>query len=258
MNKVRPKKQLGQHFLTDERVASKVADVCLATGEGKLLEIGPGMGVLTKYLLESGRDLACVEIDDESVGYLQEHYPDLEIHALDFLKFDLKKLTNDQITVVGNFPYNISSQIMFRILEYRDMIDGFAGMFQLEVAQRIAAGPGTKIYGILSVLVSAFYDVRIDFKIPPGVFNPPPKVMSAVISGTRKQDHKLNCDESLFFNIVKTSFNHRRKTLANNLKKFNIDRDLLLQNQFAKLRAEKLSVEDFVELTRFVDAHRKQ
>ncbi len=252
MNKVRPKKQLGQHFLVDESYAKRVADITDRFTTDNLLEIGPGMGVLSKFLNEKKKNLRLIEIDRESVEYLQKNYPEIEVIEGDFLRYDLAKLDWSEFAIIGNFPYNISSQIIFKALENRELVTEIGGMFQLEVAQRLAAEPHSKIYGILSVLLQAFYDVSIEFKIPPGVFNPPPKVMSAVIVAKRKKEFVLPCDEKLFFKVVKACFNHRRKTIANNLVRFNIPRDLLLQNQFAKLRAENLNVDSFVELTNFV------
>lgn len=257
MTKVRPKKQLGQHFLVDEHYARRVADLSDAFSSGHLLEIGPGMGVLTKYLAQKQKELKVIEVDRDSVAYLKSHMPEIQVISGDFLKYNLDDTGWGDLAVIGNFPYNISSQIIFRTLENRHKITDIAGMFQLEVAERLVAKTGNKVYGILSVLLRAFYEAEIAFKIPPGVFNPPPKVMSAAIVARRREHFTLNCDEKLFFNVVKTCFNHRRKTIANNLGKFNIPRDLVLQNQFAKLRAENLDVDSYVELTRFVSEQMK-
>ena len=249
LDKVRAKKFLGQHFLTDEGIAARIAGSL--TGRTRcLLEIGPGMGVLTKYLVGDKRyDFKAVELDSESVVYLHEHYPSLDVVEGDFLRLDLTKLfPSASFSVIGNFPYNISSQILFRVFEQRNIIPEVVGMFQKEVAERVAAGPGSKTYGILSVLLSAFYDIEYLFTIHEHVFNPPPKVKSAVIRLTRNTVEQLNCDERLFVQVVKTAFNQRRKTLRNALKPLNCQLDSIPDDILAK-RAEQLSVKDFVYIT---------
>jgi 16S rRNA (adenine1518-N6/adenine1519-N6)-dimethyltransferase len=255
MAKVRAKKHLGQHFLKDESIAERTANWVDQTGVKNWLEIGPGMGVLTQYLLPKPINLKAIELDEESVDYLERTMIGLSVQYGDFLKTDIGSLFDDEFGVIGNFPYNISSQILFKILENYDRIPAFCGMFQLEVGQRVAAPPHNKTYGILSVLVQAFYEVNLEFEIPPSVFNPPPKVMSVVLSGKRIEQN-IDWDVPLYFDVVKTAFQQRRKTLSNALKKFNMNKEEVLQNQMFKLRAENLSVEDFKELTAFVAKHR--
>jgi len=250
-NQVRAKKHLGQHFLRDETVAEKIADSLTYTGYDQVLEIGPGMGVLTKYLLEKDSTLHVIEIDTESVAYLKAHFLQLSNRIIEqnFLKYDLNALYNgEQFAIIGNFPYNISSQILFRTLELRDQIPEFSGMFQKEVALRICSKEGSKVYGILSVLTQAFYDAEYLFTVPPTVFSPPPKVDSGVLLLKRKADFTLPCDEVLFFRVVKTAFQQRRKTLRNSLKIFNLS-DNLKANSIFDQRPEQLSVALFVELT---------
>jgi len=249
---VRAKKHLGQHFLKDENIASKIADSLSFEGYQHVLEIGPGMGVLTKYLLKKEKTIWVVEIDTESIDYLNSHYLHLSDRIInaDFLKMDLGKQFNNQpIAIIGNFPYNISSQIVFKAIECRDQIPEFSGMFQKEVALRIAAGPGSKTYGILSVLTQAFYDVDYLFTVPPSVFNPPPKVESGVIRLVRKKDYALPVEVAFFFRVVKTAFNQRRKTLRNSLKSFQIS-DKLKEDAIFAQRPEQLGVEQFIELTK--------
>lgn len=255
MKQVRAKKHLGQHFLKDLSVAQQTADFAIKSGINQWLEIGPGMGVLTQYLIDSNIKLKAIDLDEESVQYLHREYPMLDVVHGDFLKEPQVGWFDGEFGIIGNYPYNISSQILFKTLENKDLVPVFCGMFQLEVAQRIVAPPGNKTYGILSVLVKCFYDVSIEIKIPPGAFSPPPKVHSAVILAKRNQ-RVLEVDETLFFDVVKTAFQQRRKTLSNALKKFNIDKDLVLQNPMFKLRAERLTVDDFIELTRFIEQHR--
>ncbi|MGY5849165.1 16S rRNA (adenine(1518)-N(6)/adenine(1519)-N(6))-dimethyltransferase RsmA [Salegentibacter sp. F14] len=248
---VRAKKHLGQHFLTDEKIAEKIADTLKFSDYKKVLEVGPGMGVLTKYLLQKDAEIHVIEIDAESVAYLHENYPQLEgrIHEKDFLKFNLSEIFGDQpFAVIGNFPYNISTQIVFKVLQMKEQIPEFSGMFQKEVAKRICEKEGNKTYGILSVLVQAFYEAEYLFTVPPSVFNPPPKVESGVLKLTRKQNLKLACDEKLFFRIVKTAFNQRRKTLRNSLKSFNLPNSLREDAIFDK-RPEQLGHDAFIELT---------
>ena len=254
---VRAKKHLGQHFLNDENVASKIADTLSYSGYEHVLEIGPGMGVLTKYLLKKGKDIHVVEIDTESVTFLNENYPDLQgkIHEKDFLKYDVNALfEGKEFAIIGNFPYNISTQIVFKMLELRNYIPEFSGMFQKEVAQRICEKEGSKAYGILSVLVQAFYEADYLFTVPPSVFNPPPKVDSGVLRLQRKEDFSLPCDEKLFFRVVKTGFQQRRKTLRNSLKVFDLPGDIKEDSIF-DLRPEQLSTARFIELTQKIEPH---
>ena len=248
---VKAKKHLGQHFLTDENIAKKIANSLQFSGYDKVLEVGPGMGVLTKYLLEKETETFVAEIDTESIAYLKEHYPQLkENHFVgDFLKTDFSKIfPNEQVAVIGNFPYNISSQILFHIIENYQQIPEMAGMFQKEVAERTAAVPRTKDYGILSVMVQAYYDVKYLFTVHENVFNPPPKVKSGVISLLRNPKEGLAGNETLFKNIVKAGFNQRRKKLSNALKVMNIP-EALSGHNFLNLRAEELSVQDFISFT---------
>jgi len=250
--KVRAKKHLGQHFLKDESIAAKIADSLTLDTYEHILEIGPGMGVLTKYLLKKKKTVWVVEIDKESIEYLKTHYLHLEERIInaDFLKMDLKVFfKNAPLAIIGNFPYNISSQIVFKAIEFRDMIPEFSGMFQKEVAQRITASPGSKVYGILSVLTQAFYDTTYLFTVPPHVFNPPPKVDSGVIRLVRKSDFQLKVDTAFFFRVVKTAFNQRRKTLRNSLKSFQIS-DKLKEDAIFAQRPEQLTVLEFIELTK--------
>lgn len=256
MDKVRAKKHLGQHFLNDENIAQKIADTLTLNGYQKVLEIGPGMGVLTKYLLEKPIETYVIEIDTESVEYLQTHYLKLSnrIISKDFLRYNLSEtFGDDPLAIIGNFPYNISSQIVFRVLEMRDRIPEFSGMFQKEVAERICEKKGSKAYGILSVLVQAFYDTEYLFTVSENVFTPPPKVKSGVMRMRRKENYKLPCEEKMFFNVVKTAFNQRRKTLRNSLKTFQLS-DNLREDSIFDLRPEQLSVEQFIELTQKIAA----
>ena len=266
MKSVRPKKQLGQHFLTDQDVACRIADTVDACPALPILEVGPGMGVLTQYLLPKGRPVKVVEIDTESVAYLKENMPQLGENILgdDFLRMPLDQVFGGQpFVLTGNYPYNISSQIFFRMLEYRDLIPSCTGMIQREVAQRMAAGPGSRTYGILSVLLQAWYSVEYLFTVDEHVFCPPPKVKSAVIRLTRNEVSSLPCNEVLFRRVVKTTFNQRRKTLRNNIRPLlaQIDNEQrekgmqpkdhtewLAQELFQK-RPEQLSVQDFISLT---------
>ncbi|MGC4130217.1 MAG: 16S rRNA (adenine(1518)-N(6)/adenine(1519)-N(6))-dimethyltransferase RsmA [Bergeyella sp.] len=244
---VRAKKHLGQHFLTDENIARKIVEGLSFHGYEKILEVGPGTGVLTKYLLEKPQPLFLAEIDTESIDYLKKNYPIQENQFVgDFLKADIPALFQEQTAVIGNFPYNISSQILFKIVENFTMIPEMCGMFQKEVAERTAAQPRSKDYGILSVLVQAYYDVKYLFTVSENVFNPPPKVKSGVILLTRKPKEGLEGNEQLFKNIVKTGFNQRRKKLSNALKILNIPENMKTHPFFDK-RAEELSVGDFIE-----------
>lgn len=256
MEKVKAKKHLGQHFLNDENIAQKIADSLTFNGYQTVLEIGPGMGVLTKYLLEKPIDTYVIEIDTESVEYLNKHYPKLEgkIISKDFLKYNLSEIFGEKpIAIIGNFPYNISSQIVFKTLELRDRIPEFSGMFQKEVAERICEKKGSKTYGILSVLTQAFYEAEYLFTVSENVFTPPPKVKSGVLRLIRKENFKLPCDEKLFFTVVKTAFNQRRKTLRNSLKTYQLS-DNLKEDSIFDLRPEQLSVEQFIELTQKIAA----
>lgn len=245
--KVTPKKALGQHFLNNEEVAYNIVNAIKSENKN-ILEIGPGMGVLTKYLLEK-QDLnfSVVEIDDESVVYLHRHYPQLQIFATDFLQMNLAQYYSKEVTIIGNFPYNISSQILFKVLDNKDLVTEVVGMFQKEVAERVAAQPGKKMYGILSVLLQAFYDIEYLFTVDENQFTPPPKVKSGVIRITKSCDKNLRSPEPLFKSVVKTAFNQRRKTLRNSLKTFRFKEDYL-QNEIFSLRPEQLSVSQFDEI----------
>lgn len=257
MEKVKAKKHLGQHFLTDENIAKKIADTLQLDGYDIVLEIGPGMGVLTKYLLEKDIETYVIEIDTESVEYLNAHYPKLhgKIISKDFLKYNLNEVFNGKpFALIGNYPYNISSQIVFKCLEMRNQIPEFSGMFQKEVAERICEKKGSKTYGILSVLAQAFYEVEYLFTVHENVFNPPPKVKSGVMRMKRKENFQLPCDEKLFFNVVKTAFQQRRKTLRNSLKSFALS-DNLKEDTIFDLRPEQLSVEQFIDLTQKIEAN---
>ncbi len=252
---VKAKKHLGQHFLKDELIAQNIADSLTEKGYDTVLEIGPGMGVLTKYLLQKTYTTHVIEIDTESVEYLQNTYLNLapRIISKDFLKIDLTEFfNNDPIAIIGNFPYNISTQIVFKTIENRHQIPEFSGMFQKEVAERIAEKEGSKKYGILSVIAQAFYDVEYLFTVPPTVFNPPPKVDSGVIRMIRKENYTLPVDEKLFMRVVKTAFNQRRKMLRSSLKSMNISKDLKENDIFTK-RPEQLSVAEFINLTSLIE-----
>ena len=253
MTEVKAKKFLGQHFLTDENIAAKIVE-SLSADSHRVLEIGPGMGVLTKYLIaRPDTDFHVVEIDRESVAYLHDHYPTLDIIEGDFLRYDLNTLFHDSFSIIGNFPYNISSQILFKVFDNRDSVTEVVGMFQKEVAERVAAGPGSKTYGILSVLLSAFYNIDYLFTVHEHVFNPPPKVKSAVIKLTRNDIKHLECDEKLFVQVVKAGFNQRRKTLRNALRQLNMPIVNIGEDILAK-RAEQLSVEQFIDITKTIQS----
>ena len=257
---VKAKKHLGQHFLTDENIAKKIADSLTENGYNHVLEIGPGMGVLTKYILQKKPKVTVFELDSESVIYLKEVFPleqinintskeKLTIIEGDFLKKNISDIFHgEQVAIIGNFPYNISSQIVFKAIENREIVPEFSGMFQKEVAKRIAEKEGSKVYGILSVLTQAFFDVEYLFTVPPSVFNPPPKVDSGVIRLIRKENYTLPVDEKLFFRVVKTAFNQRRKMLRSSLKPFKLSDTLKEDPIFAK-RPEQLSVSAFISLT---------
>lgn len=254
-NNVRPKKFLGQHFLTDMSVARRIADTLSDYVGLPVLEIGPGMGVLTRFLLEGGHDVYVVEIDNESVDYLNDHFSELQgrIFAEDFLKMNLESLFGGgKFAIIGNYPYNISSQIFFRLLEVKDRVPVCSGMLQREVAERLAAAPGTKARGILSVLLQAWYDIEYLFTVSEHVFNPPPKVKSGVIRLRRNNVTELGCDEALFRTVVKTTFGMRRKTLRNSVKTLLPPGAALKSEELLSLRPEQLSVAQFIELTNLV------
>ena len=258
---VKAKKHLGQHFLKDETIAQRIANTLSLSSYSHVLEIGPGTGVLTKYLLLREIDLLVMDLDGESIQYLHEQFPtehptaiakgkSLKIVEADFLKYDLQNhYGSQQFAITGNFPYNISSQIVFKMLDNREFVPEFSGMFQKEVAQRICAGKGNKTYGILSVLVQAFYHSEYLFTVHPQVFDPPPKVQSGVLRLSRKATYKLDCDETLLFKVVKTAFGQRRKTLRNSLKTFNLSNSLKEDTIFGQ-RPEQLDVEEFIALTK--------
>ena len=251
---VKAKKHLGQHFLNDESIAEKIADTLALKGYKSVLEIGPGMGVLTKYLLKKDITTYVIEIDSESVDFLKANFLNLAPRVIekDFLKYDVNEVfKGEPFAIIGNFPYNISTQIVFKMLEMRNQIPEFSGMFQKEVAQRICSKEGSKVYGILSVLTQAFYDAEYLFTVLPSVFNPPPKVDSGVLRLVRKENYNLPCDESLFFKVVKTGFQQRRKTLRNSLKTFNLSESLREDAIFDK-RPEQLNVQEFIYLTQLI------
>ena len=252
MQQVHAKKFLGQHFLTDLTVARKIAETISA---GPTLEIGPGMGVLTQYLLKNPNiQLTAIEIDRESVAYLKEWYPELHLIEGDFLKLNLDIIYPEgEFNVIGNYPYNISSQIFFKVLDYKDRIPVCSGMIQKEVAERIASKPGKKAYGILSVLLQAYYDIEYLFTVDEHVFNPPPKVKSAVIRMTRNKRRRLDCDEALFKTVVKTAFNQRRKQMRNSLQQLVGKGNPILEENIFTMRPEQLSVEQFIELTHLIE-----
>ena len=257
---VKAKKHLGQHFLTDEETSKNIAESLTEFGYENILEIGPGMGMLTKYLLEKKAKVTVMEIDKESVEYLNNDFKNehvnldtsnakFKIIEGDFLKQDIPTFFNKkQVAIIGNYPYNISSQIIFKAIENREYIPELSGMFQKEVAKRIAEKEGSKVYGIISVLTQAFYDVEYLFTVPPSVFNPPPKVDSGVVRLIRKEDFSLSVDEKLFFRIVKTAFNQRRKMLRSSLKSFKLS-DTLKEDAIFAMRPEQLSVSEFIKLT---------
>ena len=256
MGLVKPKKFLGQHFLKDLSIAKDIADTVDECPGLPILEVGPGMGVLTQFLMEKGREVKVVELDFESVAYLRENFPALEGNIIedDFLKLKLEKLFDGRpFVLTGNYPYNISSQIFFKMLDYKDLIPCCTGMIQKEVAERIAAGPGSKTYGILSILIQAWYKVEYLFTVHEHVFNPPPKVKSAVIRMTRNETKELGCNERLFKLIVKTTFNQRRKTLRNSISSILEKGNPLSNDPVFNKRTEQLSVQEFIELTNRVE-----
>lgn len=256
MKSVKPKKFLGQHFLKDLQVAQDIANTVDACPELPILEVGPGMGVLTQFLMTKERPLKVVELDFESVAYLRENFPALgnNIIEQDFLKMDLTQLFEGKpFVLTGNYPYNISSQIFFKMLDYKDLIPCCTGMIQKEVAERMAAGPGSKTYGILSILIQAWYRVEYLFTVHEHVFNPPPKVKSAVIRMTRNETQELGCNEKLFKQIVKTTFNQRRKTLRNSISPILDKTNPLMADPIFNKRPEQLSVQEFIDLTNRVE-----
>ena len=259
MSLVRAKKHLGQHFLTDKNIASKIVDsLQFAVGYNKVLEVGPGMGILSDFLLQKP-DLQTylIDIDTESYEFLRKKYPQLGERLIndDFLEMDFTKVFKEPFGIIGNFPYNISSQILFKVLDNRQQVVEVVGMFQKEVAERCTAKAGSKEYGILSVFLQAYYKVEYLFTVKAGVFNPPPKVLSAVIRLTRNDAVELNCDEKLFWQVVKAGFNQRRKTLRNALSSL-INKEKMTDEAMLDLRAERLSVADFVNLTNKITANR--
>ena len=258
---VKAKKSLGQHFLKDEDTARRIAETISGPelpeghpdwGTMPVLEVGPGMGVLSKYLLATGRSVKAVELDSESVGFLAGVYPDLHVTEADFLKLDLGTLVPGEFALIGNYPYNISSQIFFKVLDNRERIPVVAGMLQKEVAERICTGPGSKVYGILSVLLQAWYDCEYLFSVEPSVFAPPPKVRSGVLRLTRNSRTSLGCDPALFRRVVKTAFGQRRKTLRNSLAPLIPPGSPALLSELMPLRPERLSVDQFIELTNLI------
>lgn len=251
---VKAKKHLGQHFLKDQNIAIKISNTLTLKGYTNILEIGPGMGMLTKYLLKKDCTTYVIEIDPESVAYLKANYLDLAPRIIehDFLKYDLSRVFNHKpFAVIGNFPYNISSQIVFKTLELRAQIPELSGMFQKEVAMRICEKEGSKTYGILSVLTQAFYNAEYLFTVPSSVFNPPPKVQSGVLRLTRKEQFCLSCDEKFFFKVVRTAFQQRRKTLRNSLKTLNLS-PILREDIIFDKRPEQLGVKQFINLTSLI------
>ncbi|HTD97641.1 MAG TPA: 16S rRNA (adenine(1518)-N(6)/adenine(1519)-N(6))-dimethyltransferase RsmA [Mucilaginibacter sp.] len=259
MSLVRAKKHLGQHFLTDKNIAAKIVDSLRPADKySQVLEVGPGMGILSDFLLQKP-DLQTylIDIDTESYEFLQKKYPQLGERLIndDFLEMDFGKIFKEPFGIIGNFPYNISSQILFKVLDNRQQVVEVVGMFQKEVAERCASKPGSKEYGILSVFLQAYYKVEYLFTVKAGVFNPPPKVLSAVIRLTRNEAAQLNCDEKLFWQVVKAGFNQRRKTLRNAVSSL-INKEKMTNEPLLDLRAERLSVADFVNLTNKITENR--
>ena len=253
---IRPKKSLGQHFLKDMSIAERIADTISDSQNLSVLEVGPGTGVLTQFLLRKNFQLKVVELDTESVSHLKTHYPALDGNIIegDFLKLDLSELFSDPFVIIGNFPYNISSQIFFKVLDYKDRIPVCAGMVQKEVAERLASKPGRKAYGIISILLQVWYDIEYLFTVEPTVFDPPPKVRSAVIRMTRNNRTQLDCDEKFLKTVVKTAFNQRRKTMRNSLKSLLGKENPIFQDPIFDKRPEQLSVEEFIVLTNQIAA----
>jgi dimethyladenosine transferase len=260
MTIIRPKKSIGQHFLRDLGIAQRIAETLSAYLGLPVLEVGPGTGVLTRFLLNEGHDLSVVEIDLESVDYLEQNFPELNgrIHVDDFLKMKLDSLYEEKFCVIGNYPYYISSQIFFKVLDYREQVTCCSGMIQKEVAERLAAAPGTRTFGILSALIQPWYDVEYLFTVSEKVFDPPPKVKSAVVRMTRNSRADLGCEESLYRKVVKTSFNQRRKTLRNSMKPL-LGKDCpYFKLPIFDKRPEQLSIEQFIELTLITDKYLKE
>jgi 16S rRNA (adenine1518-N6/adenine1519-N6)-dimethyltransferase len=259
MSLVRAKKHLGQHFLTDKNIAAKIVDSLRPENSySQVLEVGPGMGILSDFLLQKAElQTYLIDIDTESYEFLQKKYPDLGERLIndDFLEMDFSKVFKEPFGIIGNFPYNISSQILFKVLDNRQQVAEVVGMFQKEVAERCSAKPGSKEYGILSVFLQAYYKVEYLFTVKAGVFNPPPKVLSAVIRLRRNDAEQLGCDEKLFWQVVKAGFNQRRKTLRNALSSL-INKEKMTDEPALNLRAERLSVDDFVNLTNKIVANR--
>ena len=252
---VKPKKRLGQHFLNDQSIAANIVDA-LSEDTLDLIEIGPGTGILTDYILQKNiPNFKIIEIDSESVDYLNEKYPDLKEQLIlgDFLKMDLENIFTDKFSIVGNFPYNISSQILFKAWDFRHQVDELVGMFQKEVAERVAAPPGSKTYGILSVLLQAYYDIEYLFTVEPEVFTPPPKVRSGVLRMKRNQTKELDCNEKFFKTVIKTAFNQRRKTISNSLKSLGFKDFKEELGHIAGQRPEQLSVAEFIEITKVLE-----
>ena len=252
MMDVKPKKHLGQHFLIDEKISEQISNAISKSNKINLLEIGPGTGALTKFLLHENIDLISYELDVESITYLKNTFPTLIVYNEDILKTDWTKIFKGNYSVTGNFPYNISSQILFKIYENRTIIDEMVGMFQKEVAERVCSGPGTKKYGILSVLIQAFYNVEYLFTVNEDVFNPQPKIKSGVIKITRNNTIEIDCDEKLFFKVVKSIFNQRRKMARNSLKSLSGDKKI--DHVLLTKRPEELSIENFIEITIIIES----
>ena len=253
---VKPKKQLGQHFLNDKTIAAQIVDAVNSETKN-LLEIGPGTGVLTDFILQKNIEgFKIIEIDRESVDFLNEKYPQLKEQLIlgDFLKFDLNEIYSENFSIVGNFPYNISSQILFKVWDHRQQVDEVVGMFQKEVAERVAAKPGSKTYGILSVLLQAYYDIEYLFTVNEDVFTPPPRVKSGVIRLKRNTTKQLDCNEKFFKTVIKTAFNQRRKTISNSLKSLGFKDHLEELGHIARQRPEQLSVAEFVEITKVLES----
>ena len=250
---VKPKKKIGQHFLSDDNIAKKIIDLVNFKNYRHIIEVGPGMGALTDHLVYSAKKLTLIEIDNECIEYLEKKYlnKNVEIISANFLKYDLKNFKNNEVLIIGNFPYNISSQIIFKVIENRDIVSSLTGMFQKEVASRICSDSGSKTYGILSVLTQLFFDVKIHFDVSPNVFNPKPKVNSSVLSLQRKKSINIDCDEKLLFKIVKLSFQQRRKKIKNSLKKLDIP-EIILEDSIFEYRPEQLSSSEFVKLTQII------
>ena len=252
---LKAKKHFGQHFLRSDETAQTIVNGLGDISSQDVLEIGPGMGIITQFMVTAAKRFQAVEIDPEAATYLEEHFEKIELIKADFLKINIRDYYQDQFSLIGNFPYNISSQILFKVLENRDQVVELVGMFQKEVAQRCAEKPGSKEYGILSVFLQAYYKVEYLFSVKPGVFNPPPKVNSAVIRLTRNEVSKLDCDEKLFWQVVKAGFNQRRKTLRNALSSI-FNKESMGDDPMLDLRAERLSVDDFVKLTNLISSTR--